>query len=331
MTFRVCSIGCGSMAAHVHGPSYRKYAALHSDVVLAACCDLDGTKAEKFMNVFGFRRYYTDMKVMLDTERPDAVCLVVPEHLTAQISGKIMEQGYPVLMEKPPGLNREETLRMIQTADRYNVSTQVAFNRRYMPLVQELKEILTKQFSPTGIQHIHYDFYRVGRLDTDFSATAIHGIDTVKFLAGSDYAHIRFHYQSIPGCSPEVVNITLDCEFESGTKAELSFFPVSGVLLERATVHLHNHTFFLNLPVGNSIDYPGRLMHYHTGKLILDKSGAELSDEAELFTTSGFYHENFLFFEDIRAGRKPAGDLRSALQSVEIADCIRNRKVEYSK
>ena len=54
-------------------------------------------------------------------------------------------------------------------------------------------------------------------------------------------------------------------------------------------------------------------------------------DEDELSTAGGFYYENFCFFEDIKAGRKPAGDLRSALQSVEIADCIRNRTLEYSK
>lgn len=172
MTFRLCTVGCGSMSTNVHGPSYRKYATLHPDFVLVACCDLDGIKAEKYRLGFGFDKCYSDINLMLDTEKPDAVCLVVPEHLTAQISIQIMEKGYPLIMEKPPGLNKQETEMMILAADHNQIPTQVAFNRRYMPLVKELKHILNSQFVLSDIHHIRYDFYRVGRLDADFAATA---------------------------------------------------------------------------------------------------------------------------------------------------------------
>jgi len=194
MTFKICTIGCGSMASHVHGPSYRAYAALHDDTVLAACCDLDEGKAERFREAFGFRKRYRDIDTMLDAEKPDAVCLVAPERLTARLSMQVMDKGYPLLMEKPPGLDVAETTAMIETAERVGVATQVAFNRRYMPLVRQLKRQLEKRFLPSDIQHIRYDFYRIGRLDDDFAATAIHGVDAVKFIAGSDYANVRFHY-----------------------------------------------------------------------------------------------------------------------------------------
>jgi len=95
--FKICSIGCGSLAFEAHGPSFRKYAALHPDAVLAACCDIDGQKAAGFRERFGFKRYYTDMPEMLDKERPDAVCLIVPVKLTAGLSVKVMEKGYPLL------------------------------------------------------------------------------------------------------------------------------------------------------------------------------------------------------------------------------------------
>ena len=48
MSFKICIIGCGNHASSVHGPSYKKYALLHSDVELSACCDVDLDKAKRF-------------------------------------------------------------------------------------------------------------------------------------------------------------------------------------------------------------------------------------------------------------------------------------------
>jgi len=129
------------------------------------------------------------------------------------------------------------------------------------------------------------------------------------------------------------------CEFESGARAYLSFHPVSGVLVERAVVHAPNHSFFLNLPVEHSLDEPGALQHYEAGELQTDEPDAAHADESDtgsacapkVCIAGGFYDENARFFDDIKAGRRPVGDLRSALQSVEIADCMRKRLSNYTK
>jgi predicted dehydrogenase len=211
MSFRICIVGCGSMSQSGHGPSLAKYAASHPDTELAACCDLDEAKAAGYRKRFGFARHYTDMTAMLKTEKPDAVCLIAPVNLTCGLSCHIMEMGFPLLMEKPPGMNVAETDRMIAVAERRGVPNQVAFNRRYTPLVRELKRRLTAQFRPDEIQHLRYDFTRIGRKDADFSTTAIHGIDTVRFLAGSDYRHVRCRYQALPQFGATVANIFMDC------------------------------------------------------------------------------------------------------------------------
>ncbi len=69
-----------------HGPAYTKYAANHTGVVLAACCDINKTKAVEFRDRFGFARHYTDFVAMLDAEHPDAVCLNVPVSLTCELA-----------------------------------------------------------------------------------------------------------------------------------------------------------------------------------------------------------------------------------------------------
>lgn len=329
MSFKICVIGCGYMAFNGHGPAYKKYAMLHPDTELAACCDIDESTAKAFKEEFGFLRHYTDMELMLDSERPHAVCLIVPVKLTFPLTLKILGKGYPLLLEKPPGMNRAETLEMIQASKRLNIPNQVAFNRRYIPLVKKLKDLLEQQSGSNETMNIHYEMLRVGRKDSDFSSTAIHGIDVAKFLAGSKYKAVRFHYQEMEHVGINVTNIFMDCDFESGAIARLSFCPVSGILCERVEVNTYQHTYHLSLPIRSSVDLPGKLVHMENGIVVSEHAGIDLSSCLDEFVLSGFYNENEAFFEDIRNGRIPAGDIESGLQSVEIADCIRNRVKEY--
>lgn len=329
MSFKICNIGCGEMAQAYHGPSYMRYAATHPDTILAACCDLDESKAIAYRERFGFRAAYTDLDKMLATEKPDAVCLMAPEPLTCELSCRVLAYGIPLMMEKPPGRTTAEIDRMIAAADATGAVTQVAVNRRFVPLVRELRRRLDERFGPAQLQHIRYDFTRIGRTDADFSLTAIHGIDTVRYLAAADYAHICFHYQEFPQLGPTTGNLFLDCTLTSGATAHLDFCPVSGVVVERATLYLHDQTFFLNLPMWQQFDAPGRLQHVKRGAIVADLSGDDVCTD-ESYVTMGFYGENESFFEHVRTGRRPTVDLRSARQSVEVAEYLRARRPEYA-
>jgi myo-inositol 2-dehydrogenase / D-chiro-inositol 1-dehydrogenase len=327
MSFHICLIGCGGIATGYHGPSYVRYALGRSDIVLAACCDLDAQRAATFRERFGFARSYADFEAMLLAEKPDAVCLAVPPHVTCEIVCAILAQGYPLLTEKPPGLNVAEIDRMIAAADASGAPVQVAFNRRNTPLVRELKRQLAKQAGRT--QYIRYDFTRVGRTDPDFSTTAIHGIDTARYIAGSDYAAIRFTYQLFPEPGPAVANVFMDCTFESGACGHLDFCPVAGIVTERATVHAEDNTYFLSLPIWNGPDSPGRLQRLERGKIVYNHDGYGITGSGEDYILNGFYGENESFFEAVRAGQMPEDDLYSARQSVEVMQSIRGRKSYY--
>jgi myo-inositol 2-dehydrogenase/D-chiro-inositol 1-dehydrogenase len=331
MSFKIAVVGCGNMAVGYHGPSYKRYATFRPDVELAACCDIDESKAESFKEKFGFTRHYTDIDLMLDEEKPDAVCLVVPVNLTASLSLKIMTKGYPLLLEKPPGMNRHETMEMIRLANERNVSNQVAFNRRYMPVVRKLIELLEIDREKHEYLNIQYRMLRTGRKDPDFSLTAIHGIDVVRLITASDYKTIDFRYQPCNQIEENVANFHLDCEFESGAVGRLDFFPVSGVNAERLEIHTYNHTFYVSLPVVNSLDASGKLLHIENNTIVQETIGTDLAGCTEAFVINGFYDENAKFFDDVRNGRKPSGGIESALQSVEVADCVRERTLKYAK
>jgi predicted dehydrogenase len=317
---KLCTIGCGEHAESSHGPAQARYAASHPDIERAACCDLDPARAERYRERFGFARSYTDALAMLDSERPDAVVLVVPPEVTAGLGSRILERGFSLLLEKPPGRTVREVDCMIAAAGRAGrpVPHQVAFNRRFVPLLREAR----RRLAPLALTHVHYEMTRVDRRDPDFSTTAIHGIDAVRFLAGADYAHARFRYaQAAPGVS----DIFIEAELATGATAHLAFCPVAGAVLERAAVHAHDHTFLVRIPMWGGPDSPGRLEHFERGRLVDDLAGAP--DDG--FVLGGFLGEYEAFLGDLAAGRTPSPGLAESRQSVEIADCIRRRESEY--
>ncbi len=311
-----------------HGPSQARCARERPDLVLAGCCDLDRERAESFRREFGYARAFTDAAAMLDAERPDAVVVVVPVERTVATSTLVLELGIPLLLEKPPGETAAAVDRLIATAEKGGrvVPHQVAFNRRFAPLVRELRRRIEEAGPP---QHVHYEMTRVERRDPDFGATAIHGLDAVRYLAGCDYAEARFRYRELPDLGRGVANILVDAVMASGATAHLAFCPVAGVLVERAVAHVHGHSLFLNVPMWSGVDAPGRLWHYQGGRLAAELGGDQVGDGTALFELGGFYRETVAFLDALASGSAPSPSLRESRQSVAIAECIRDRATEY--
>src|SRR3989304_2676418 len=114
---RLCQIGCGEHARVAHGPAQARYASTHPGIELAACCDLDLGRASSYARDFGFARHHTDALAMLETERPDAAALVVPDTLTCDLGCRVLERGLPLLLEKPPGRPLAEGDRLVGAAE----------------------------------------------------------------------------------------------------------------------------------------------------------------------------------------------------------------------
>jgi predicted dehydrogenase len=265
---------------------------------------------------------------MLEEERPDAVVVVVPIERTVRVAALVLERGIPLLLEKPPGTTVAEVDRLIAAAERDGrpVPHQVAFNRRFAPLVRELRRRIE---AGPPLQHLHYEMTRVERRDPDFSTTAIHGLDAVRYLAGADYAQARFRYRDLPELGPGVADILVDAVMTTGTTAHLAFCPVAGALVERATAHAHGHTLFAHVPMWGGPDSPGRLWHFAGGSIVADVHGDQLGDGTALFELGGFYAETAAFLDALAQGRPPSPSFSESRQSVEMAQHVRERCAEY--
>ncbi len=265
---------------------------------------------------------------MIERERPDAAALVVPDTVTAALGARLLERGVPLLIEKPPGRTVEEADRLIAAAAAGRerpLPHQVAFNRRFAPLVQEARRRVAALGSPTAVQHVHYEMTRVDRRDPDFSTTAIHGLDAVRFLAGADYAQARLRYRDLPALGPGVANIFVGAVMTSGATAHLAFCPAAGVVLERATVHAGAQTLLVRIPMWGALDSPGHLQHLDRGEVVADLHG----EGTDAFVLGGFQGEYEAFLGDLATGRTPSPSLAESRQSVQIAECVRRREEEF--
>lgn len=325
---KLCQIGCGEHARVAHGPSQRRLARERPSVDLAGCSDLDPERAESFRREFGYARAFGDPAAMLDALRPDAVVAAVPVERNGAVGTLVLERGIPLLLEKPPGLTPSEVDALVAASERSGarVPHQVAFNRRYAPLVRELRRRI--QGLPP-LSHLHYEMARVDRRDPDFSTTAIHGLDAVRYLAGCDYAEARFRYRELPELGPGVANVFVDAVMASGATATLAFTPVAGVVVERAAAHALGHSLYAQVPMWGGADSPGRLTHFVLGRLSDEVAGDGCGDGAALFELGGFYGETAAFLDAVAEGREPSPGLRESRQSVAIAEAMRERRAEY--
>jgi myo-inositol 2-dehydrogenase/D-chiro-inositol 1-dehydrogenase len=323
MTFKIAVIGCGWVSMDCHGPAYARYAAARPGVELSACCDLDAQRAEKFGDRFDFKHRYTDYARMLQAEKPDAVCLNVPPEATCAIGCAVLEQGYPLLCEKPPGMSIEEIDALLAVARQSGAIHQVAFNRRFMPLVRALKNQLNGQ----AVQAMEIVLARYRRLEADFTTTAVHVIDLARFLPSSDFREARFRYSQHEATGQLVTNYLLDGVLESGATARISIYPATGMTVERATVYCADQTFCL--ACSNGLDAPGWLRVYQGNRLISETDGAQLAGSVDSYLLNGFFAEDTAFFDAVQAGKQPSDDLLSARQSVAIMQAMRERRDQY--
>lgn len=323
--FKICLIGCGYMTRDGHGPSCAQYAQSHEGVELAACCDIRLEAAQAVCETFGFQRAYTDYIEMVEQEKPDVVLAITPVALTAEISIELLNRKIPVLLEKPPGMDPEQAMAIHEAALRNDTPARAAFNRRYMPLVRALKEELEELGLP--VLDVDCMFVRSGRTDVDFSTTAIHAIDLVSHLAGSEYEKVRFLYQDITVKEKPVINTKMTAVMKNGATASLTFQPCGGCVIERVTVTLSGYTLFLELPVWGGMDAPGRLVCAKGRTVYKTVCG----DRETMHESNGFYDESRLFFDGLRAGERPVSDVVTGVSSVAIAQHMRQKKDEYTK
>ena len=319
---KICLIGCGRHAQRVYVPSLIRCRADDPSLMFAACCDIHTENAQEVSQQAGFARTYTDYAAMLDAERPDAVLLVTSYAATAAIATDILQKGYPVLIEKPPGSNLQETESLAAQVAAQPCLHQIAFNRRHIPVIRALKQDIAARGA--RMQHIDYGMYRVGRLDQEFYTTAVHGVDLVCHLAQSSCVRANFLYGDLSRFGADVRNFIAQFQFANGMTAQLTFCPMSGELSESLKVTTDAGTYRVNTPMWSDIDESA--LSFYQNK---EAQHISISDGGAMFESNGFWYQLQSFLDCVQAGKQPADSLDTCLDSMRLSDCIRRLDTIY--
>jgi myo-inositol 2-dehydrogenase/D-chiro-inositol 1-dehydrogenase len=122
---KVALIGAGDWGLH-----HARIFAEHPDVNLCAIAGRTPERTRARAESFG-TNHYLDIQQMLDSERPDLVSLCLPnlEHFEPTL--RVIEAGYPLLVEKPLVFDLKEADTILNEAAKRDLFFAINFNHRY--------------------------------------------------------------------------------------------------------------------------------------------------------------------------------------------------------
>lgn len=191
---RIAGIGAGYFS-RFHLDGWRDV----TGAEVVAWCDLNAERVQALAHRFGIARTFTDAAAMLDATGPDLVDVVTPPHTHASLVALAHARGVPVVCQKPLTPSWDESVALVEAAERTGLLCVVHENFRFQPWYREAKRLLSNgtlgtphcvsfRLRPGDGQgpHAYLDrqpyFQKMQRLLV--VETAIHWIDTFRFLLG---------------------------------------------------------------------------------------------------------------------------------------------------
>lgn len=313
MTIRVGLFGAGWAARTVHGPSLRDYRKRRGGITLAAVCDVNLSRAREVAEEFGFAESYGSVREALAEGRLGAGVLAVNLAHNAEVGRMCLAAGLPILLEKPPALTRRKAQALAATVAATKGKAMVACNRRWTPVLVRLKELVARA---GPIHSIRCDMRRMKRRDPDFSTTAIHAIDGLRFLSGQDFAALGITY-GLSGPQGEARTCHAVGTMTGGAVVRLDVTPMAGMEMEQYTVHAGGKTFVAELALGK---VEQRLMEFcDAGR----RDVPVRTPSAARHDTDGFYQEVAAFLDAVRRGGPlPEPSVADTVQSVAVMEAV---------
>jgi len=116
----------------------------HPDVETVAICDIYEEKARAVAEQFGIKDVYTDYNEMLKKTDCDAVSIVTPDFLHADIAVACANAKRHMLIEKPLATTKEDVYRMVDAIEKNNVRVMVDLHNRWNPPFAITKQAIEK-------------------------------------------------------------------------------------------------------------------------------------------------------------------------------------------
>jgi len=218
-------IGAGNFTKAVILPNIKKV----EDYELVGLCTATGVSAEGTGKKYNFKYITTDSDKIFNNSEINSIFITTQHNTHASLVLKSIESKKHCFVEKPLAIY-ENDLEEIREAYNGETIVQVGFNRRFSPMVKEMKKNLTGQISINYRVNAGVIPKNVWIQDRETGGGRIigevcHFIDTCSYLAESEvvsvYAStIQKNDQSIP--DEDNVNIILN--YANGSVATIAYY-----------------------------------------------------------------------------------------------------------
>jgi predicted dehydrogenase len=154
---RYAIVGTGNRGRTAHLPLVREYV---PEVEVVALCDITKENLQRALEAAPGARGYEDYKQMIAQEKNlDAVIVVVPNFLHAEVAVAAMQAGKHVLCEKPMAIHLADADRMIQAAQKNHRVLQIGQQMR-QGVVYESMAKLIREKAIGDLEYIQASLFR---------------------------------------------------------------------------------------------------------------------------------------------------------------------------
>jgi len=272
------------------------------------------SKAKKLANTSQIEQVYNSVNHLLKGCALDAIMVLVSANQIYEVALKLIPEGIPLFLEKPPGLVPQQTKSLAKLADSHGTQNMIGFNRRYYSVFQKGLTVIRDHGALLGVAvEGHERFWKIADRDIPdeirqnwIYGNSTHTIDLLRFFGGEITA-INAHSKSLKEKNGDQFVATM--KFESGALGTYTshWFSPGGW-----SVTLYGEGVTVKFkPLEKGLWYD------------TDFNENEISpDEMDVKYKSGFYRQIEAFVNMVKTGllKWPGKDLEDAYKTMLLAE-----------
>jgi predicted dehydrogenase len=150
---KVAIAGCGKIADS-HAAQIQRI----KDCEIVAVCDREPLMAKQMYDRFPIKQYFTDLKELLETSRPDVVHITTPPEGHFALAQLCLEHGANVYVEKPFTVYADEAQKLVDLAESKGLRLTAGHNDQFSPATRRMRELVQSGYlgGPPVHMESHY-------------------------------------------------------------------------------------------------------------------------------------------------------------------------------
>ena len=316
---KVVMIGAGGRANQVIYPSFDNLQK-QGKVEIVGICDINLDNLNKTADKYNIEKRYGeggifDYRKMIDELKPDAAVAIGQPNIMYDIWRECLERRLHLYIEKPLALSIHQARALTAIAERNNLVTQVSLQRRYTPMIANLRDECMKRGQMT---HVVCKFYKcepndmLGARDHMMDDT-VHAIDTLRWMADSEVAEVQSFTNRIK--TVDINFIMAQLIFKNGCVGHLMNNWSSGKRI--FAVEMHAPGIFVEA------EHETKGYMYTNGSLTpVEFSALEVAGSDETYIFTGVLAAAEDFVNCCINGGRPMCAFESAVNTMKVAEII---------